>query len=78
MTRKQFVGACFTLIIVSLASVTTVASASLNLIVAADRQVYNVGDTITINGSLTDGGSPVSDAIVALEVDNPVGEILDR
>lgn len=76
MTKKQFAGAFYVLMIVSLVAVTTVVSAaSLNLIVAPDRQVYNVGDTITIDGSLTDGGSPVSDAIVAVEVDNPVGGI---
>lgn len=54
-----------------------VEAVSLDLIVSPDKQVYNIGDggTIVINGSLTDDGSPVTDAIVAVEVDNPVGGI---
>jgi hypothetical protein len=52
-----------------------VSAASLDLTVAPSRQVFNVGEKVVINGNLTEGGSPISDAIVAVEVDNPVGDI---
>jgi len=42
-----------------------------------DMQQYNVGQhqTVRINGNLTYGGAPVSNATVAMEVDNPKGNL---
>jgi hypothetical protein len=49
-------------------------SSSLNLTVLPNKQIYNVGETVYISGNLTKDGLPVSDAIVAIEIDNPKGD----
>jgi hypothetical protein len=47
-------------------------SPTLTLVVAS-KQVYNVGDTLQINGTLTEDGVPVSDAFVLLQINQPKG-----
>ncbi len=38
-----------------------------------DRGIYNVGDAITITGNVTLNGTPVDDALVAIEIETPNG-----
>jgi hypothetical protein len=38
-----------------------------------DKQVYNVGDVININGNVTSDGTLVTDALVAIEIRDPNG-----
>ncbi len=45
-------------------------SASLSLVVATDRDWYNVGDDVIVTGSVSNG-SAVPDALVLFEVDTP-------
>lgn len=41
---------------------------SVNLTVMTDKQTYGAGEEVHINGTLTSNGSPIDDAIVAIEV----------
>ena len=41
------------------------------LTVATSKQVYNAGDTLQIEGNLTDHGMPVPDGLVLLQINNP-------
>jgi len=45
------------------------------LTVATSKQVYNAGDTLQIEGNLTDHGMPVPDGLVLLQISNPKGGI---
>lgn len=38
-----------------------------------DREIYNVGDVISITGNVTLDGTPVDDALVAIEIETPNG-----
>jgi len=44
---------------------------TLNLTIATNKQTYNTLEQVLITGNLTTDGLPVSDALVAVEVDNP-------
>jgi len=44
------------------------ANPPLNLTVMTDKQTYNAGEKVHINGTLTSNGSPIQDAIVAIEI----------
>lgn len=48
--------------------------ATLNLSVTTNKTIYNVGETIQITGNLTIDGFPVSDWILALQVNDPKGK----
>lgn len=48
---------------------------ALNLTVATSKPAYNILEKALITGNLTLDGSPVSDALVAVEIDNPKNEI---
>ncbi|MGD8565966.1 MAG: dockerin type I domain-containing protein [Candidatus Bathyarchaeota archaeon] len=48
----------------------------LELTITTDELIYNATDIIIVDGNLTYGGLPVSDGIVALEVDDPKSEAL--
>ncbi|MBS7621028.1 hypothetical protein KEJ32_02785 [Candidatus Bathyarchaeota archaeon] len=48
--------------------------ATLKLTVVTNKTEYNVGETIQITGNLTMDGSPVSDWILALQVNDPRGK----
>lgn len=63
-----------TLMLVSTIMLQIVYSSSLNLTAVSDKQVYNVGENVTIIGNLTENGLPIEDSLVALEVDNPKNE----
>jgi len=45
--------------------------AALTLTVATSKQVYNAGETLQIEGNLTDNGVPVPDGLVLLQINNP-------
>jgi len=76
MTAKKLVFAFLILIILSSTIFMEMTSASsLNLIVIPQKQVYNVGEIVRINGNLSLDDEPVSDALVAVEVDNPKGDL---
>jgi hypothetical protein len=49
--------------------------AALTLTVATSKQVYNAGETLQIEGNLTDNGVPVPDGLVLLQINNPKGGI---
>ena len=38
-----------------------------------DKTTYNYGDTVNISGNVTEDGTPVDDAVVAVEIDSPYG-----
>jgi len=44
---------------------------SIFLNLSTDKQVYDVGDFVTVTGNVTVDGSPVTDALVAIQVDSP-------
>jgi len=44
---------------------------ALTLTVATGKQVYNAGETLQIEGNLTDNGVPVPDGLVLLQINNP-------
>jgi len=75
MLVKKFTVTVSILIALSLITMKLASASSLNLTVVTDKQVYNVGEKVYISGNLTEDGLPVSDAIVAVEVDNPKGDI---
>jgi hypothetical protein len=60
------------IVLLSLVLVMPAYSASLNLVIVADRQtaLYDVGNTVTFTGSVSNG-STVPDALVLFEVDTP-------
>jgi len=63
------------LIITLVIALTSSASGSnLKLSLATDGQVYDVSEKVLISGNLTLNEEPVSDALVALEIDNPKNE----
>jgi len=55
-------------IILANAQPTLYANPLLNLTVTADKQTYGIGEKIHINGTLTSDGSPIQDALVAIEI----------
>lgn len=76
MHRKNVVVASLILITLFLIASSRIASvSSLNLTVILDKQVYNGGNTVRINGNLTNDGLPVTEAIVAVEVDDPEDDV---
>jgi hypothetical protein len=58
--------------VLTLMFLTPAYSASLNLTVVTDKQVYNVGSTAVFTGGVNNG-SVVPNALVLVEVDNPLG-----
>lgn len=46
-----------------------VSASTLTLTITTNKQTYNAGETVIIQGNLTSDGSPVQDALVALEID---------
>lgn len=63
----------FNLIIALAFSVSGYGSA-LKLSIVTDKQVYNVSEKVLIRGNLTLNEEPVSDALVAIQIDNPKNE----
>jgi hypothetical protein len=65
------------LIFLILTTLTTMsAQASLALTVQTDKTKYNLGDPLTFNGTLTRDGTPVSDALVAIQIVDPADDTL--
>ena len=46
-------------------------SSGLTLSITTSKQVYNAGETLEIDGNLTNSGVPVPDALVLLQINNP-------
>lgn len=68
---------CFCLIILML-SVMQIADAADLILIIDVNEYYNLGDPIIVNGTLTLDGSPVEDALVAIQIKNPNETILVR
>ena len=66
----------FAIILVYIMSLHATLAPTLRLNITTDKQVYNVGEKVSISGNLTKDGTLVSDALVCLEVDNPKNELL--
>ena len=49
-------------------------AAVLDIEMEIDKQIYNVGETIKITGNVTVDGTPVSDAIAAIEIYSPYNQ----
>jgi hypothetical protein len=62
------------LIILSLQNRTL--ATALQLTVATDQPIYNLGNPITIGGNLTLNGNPVSDGLVTVEILDPKGQMI--
>lgn len=49
------------------------ASPQLALTIQTDKEIYDMGDALAINGTLTKDGTPASDALIALQIVDPAG-----
>jgi hypothetical protein len=63
----------FTILTIMLSFVQIAYSSGLVLTVTASKY-YNLGENMIINGSLTLNGSPVSDGLVSIQINNPRGD----
>lgn len=54
------------------------ANPSLNITVKTDKQQYNPDDTVQISGNLTLDGTPTTDGLVGLEIQNSAGPLVVR
>jgi hypothetical protein len=70
--EKQMKRFLAVLLLFSLLSLAHLASANptLTLFVMTNKGTYNLGETVKINGTVTVDGSPVSDAVVGIQVEN--------
>jgi len=59
------------LALVCLVLAKTAWSSALTLNITTSKQVYNAGETLEIEGNLTNNGVPVPDALVLLQINNP-------
>jgi len=77
MSVRNRVVLCYTTILFSflLSTLLPTSASTLNLTVIPEKQVYSVGELVRINGNLSLNDEPISDALVAVEVDNPKGDI---
>ncbi|MEM3627872.1 MAG: hypothetical protein QXJ11_06265 [Candidatus Bathyarchaeia archaeon] len=80
MTKKQkptLLLLTFTIIIsvLSLSSLQNIKSASNLTLTLFAQEAYDITNPITINGSLTQDGTPVTDALVSMQINNPRGNI---
>ncbi|MEM2111450.1 MAG: dockerin type I domain-containing protein [Candidatus Bathyarchaeia archaeon] len=66
---RKFLTLIVLLTLLILVSITK-ASPTLTLTVMTDKQTYSSGETAKINGTVTADGSPVPDAVVAIQIDN--------
>ena len=51
------------------------ASASLVFDIATSKEVYNAAETLEIDGNISNSGTPVPDALVLLQIDNPKNSV---
>jgi hypothetical protein len=58
-------------ILTLLTYIETANSSNLNLTITTNKQLYNVGESVTIMGSLTQDGTPLSDGLVTIQVKTP-------
>lgn len=72
--RKIFSPLLFCFLLFS--SVLIVNAATVNLTLTTDKTSYARLDTLTISGSLTKDGLPVTDGLVAVQIDKPNGDPL--
>ena len=70
-SRKMLLG--IYMLVVSLLSLRAAYAPTLHLIINADEQ-YNLGTDVTVNGTLALDGSPVSDGLVAVQINDPRGD----
>ena len=68
MLKRVWLACCVFLLVISAFLTVHAAGLTLTLVV---KDKNNLGDQISISGNLTQNGVPVTDAIVALEVDDP-------
>ncbi|MBX5329129.1 MAG: PKD domain-containing protein [Candidatus Bathyarchaeota archaeon] len=63
--------AALALLLTTLFAAVVSAQPSLFLNISTDKQIYYVGDTVQITGNVTLDGSPLTDALVAIQVNSP-------
>jgi hypothetical protein len=78
--KKTGIPAFLIIIILMLITIkiSTVNSVALLLLMSIDKQEYNIGENIYVSGNLTFDGSPVEDALIALQVTGPTGTVVIR
>jgi hypothetical protein len=74
MTKKRLALMSVFLIILSFQN--RALATALQLTVATDKPLYDLGYPITVGGNLTLNGDPVSDGLVTVEIDNPKGQMI--
>jgi hypothetical protein len=74
MSKQKLIFVIVTAIIL-LGSLDVTSSFALKLTITTNKQTYNVGETVSVVGNLTKDDSTISDALLAIEIDNPKGDL---
>lgn len=76
--RKKLSTISFPIIILTLITSNVIlascTSPELTLTIQTDKARYDLGETLTLNGTLTKDYAPVADALVAIQIKDPAGE----
>lgn len=76
--RKTIQNPLFFILILTSALIVHAQPLNLNLTVETDKPSYYFGQPITIYGNLTSNDTPITDALIALEIDYPEGVLILR
>lgn len=71
MKIKLSIAIIIILILISLNITHIHASPELTLTIQTNKQKYNLGETLTFNGTLTENGVPANDALIAVQIVDP-------
>ena len=75
MSKKSLSVVLVVMIILTLYSVKITKTSSLELQLHLDNEFYNIGEYITVNGTLTLDGTPITDGLVAIQVNDSSGNL---
>jgi hypothetical protein len=75
--RKTSIIVALTMLVL-IATIPSAPAQTLILTVLTDKYVYNIGETVTIYGNLTQNSQPISGAFIALQLNTPKGILLIR